>query len=95
MADTDDTTFLVPSSLLDRTHIEIVDRENEIGLTINAKKTKTMQILQQRSKPPKNRTSFKPYESVEEFKYLGTIINNRNVITPALKVLRQRTSICM
>ena len=40
-------------------------------------------------------TSFKPYEFVEEFKYLGTIINNWEVITPALKALRQRTGICM
>ena len=72
----DNIAFLAPASLLDRTLTENVDRANVIVLTINAKKTKTMQILQQRGKPPKNRTSFQPYESVEEFKYLGTIINN-------------------
>ena len=68
---------------------------NDIGMTINAKKTKTMQILPQKDKPPKNRTSFRPYEIVDEFKYLGTMINSRGVITPALQDLKKRTNLCM
>ena len=54
---------------------------------------KTIQILQQRDKQPKNRTSLKPYESVKEFNYLRTIIDNWDVITPDLKALRKRTGI--
>ena len=54
-----------------------------------------MQILPQKGKPPKNRTSFRLYEAVEEFKYLGTTINSRDVITPALKALKKRMNICM
>ena len=54
-----------------------------------------MQILPHKGKPPKKRTSFRPYEAVEEFKYLGTTINSRGVITPALKALKKRTNICM
>ena len=34
-------------------------------------------------------------QAVEEFKYLGTTINSRNVITPALKALKKRTNLCM
>ena len=54
-----------------------------------------MQILPQKGKPPKNRASFRLYEVVEEFKYLGTTINSRGVITPALKALKKRTNFCM
>ena len=75
IAYTDDIVFLTSASLLNIIFTEMVDRANEIGLTINVKKTKTMQILQQRGKPQKYRTSLKPYESLEELKYLGTIIN--------------------
>ena len=79
----DDIAFLASTSLLDRTLTEMTQMANDIGMTINAKKTKTMQILPQKDKPPKNRTSFRPYEIVDEFKYLGTMINSRGVITPS------------
>ena len=62
---------------------------------INARKKKTMQILPNKGKPPKKRTSFRPYEAVEEFKYLGTTINSRGVITPALEALMKKTNICI
>ena len=58
-------------------------------------KDKYMQILRQRGKPPKNRTSFRLYEAVEEFKYLEMTINSRGVITPGLKALKKRTNICI
>ena len=54
-----------------------------------------MQVLRQRGKPLRNKTSFRPYEAVEEFKYLGTTINSRSVITPALQALKKRTNLCM
>ena len=63
-----------------------------MGLTINAKKTKTMQVQQSKGKPLKNKASFKPYESVEEFSYLGTLISSRGTIILAFKALKQRTA---
>ena len=44
----DDIAFLAPASLLDRTLTEMAQMANEIGMTINAKKTKTLQVLRQR-----------------------------------------------
>ena len=64
--------FLASVSLLDKTLTGMVDRVNEIGFTINAKKIKLCKSYN-RDKPLKNRTSFKPNEAVEEFKYLSTI----------------------
>ena len=54
-----------------------------------------MQILPQKGKPPKNRTSFRLYEALEKFKYLGTTIKSRGIITPTLKTLKKRMNICM
>ena len=73
----------------------MVQMAKDIRMTINAKKTKTMQILRQRGKPPKNMTSFRLYEGVDEFKYLGTSINSRSVITPELQVMKKRTNLCI
>ena len=39
-----------------------------MGLRIKAKKTKSMQVLQPKGKPPKYKVSFKSYEAVEEFR---------------------------
>ena len=91
----DDITFLAPASLLDRTLTEMVQMANDIVMTINAKKTNTMQILHQRGKPLRNKTSFKLYEAVDEFKYLGTTINSRGVITSALQALKKRMNFCI
>ena len=73
----------------------MAQKATDIGMTINTKKTKTMQVLCQRGKPPQNKTSFRPYEVVDEFKYFGNTINNKSVITPALKALKKRTNICI
>ena len=89
----DDIAFLAPASLLDRTLTEMANKASDIGMTINAKKTKTIQVLSQRGKPPKNKTSLRPYEAVDEFIYLGTMMNCKGVITPALKTLKKRTNI--
>ena len=85
----DNIAFLAPASLLDRTLTKMAKKADDIGMTINAKKTKTIQVLHQRGKLPYNRTSFRTYEAVDEFKYLGTTINSRSVITPALQALKK------
>ena len=58
-------------------------------MTINAKKTKTIQVLHQRGKLPYNRTSFRPYEAVDEFKYLGTTINSNDNHFENLSLLKK------
>ena len=40
-----DIAFFTPVSLLDRTLTELTELANNIRMTINAKKTKSMQIL--------------------------------------------------
>ena len=40
-----DIAFLAPASLLDRTLIELTEKANNIGMTINAKKKKSMHII--------------------------------------------------
>ena len=91
----DDIAYLAPASLLDRTLTEMANKATDIGMTINAKKNKTMQVLRQRGKPLQNKTSFRSYEAVDEFKYLETTINSRSVITPALKALKKKTNLCI
>jgi len=90
-----DISFFFPASLLVRTLTEFSEKTNSIRMTISAKKTKNLQLLWQRSQPPKNRNQFRPYESVKEFKYLGMTLSNRGLITPTLKALEKRMTICM
>ena len=58
-------------------------------------KQKPCRSYHRRKNHQKKRTSFRLYEVVEEFKYLGMTINSKGVITPALTALKKRTNICM
>jgi hypothetical protein len=66
---------------------DLVIASKEIGLEVNAEKTKYM-VMSRHQKAGQNhniKIDSKSFERVEEFKYLGTTLTNRN---PFMKKLR-------
>jgi sorting nexin-29 len=66
---------------------DLVIASKEIGLEVNAEKTKYM-VMSQNQNAGRNhniKVNNKSFERVEEFKYLGTILTNRNAIHEEIK----------
>jgi hypothetical protein len=66
---------------------DLVITSKEIGLDVNAEKTKYM-VMSQNQNAGQNyniKLNSKSFESVEEFKYLGTTVTNRNSIHEEIK----------
>jgi hypothetical protein len=65
----------------------LMDASKEVGLEINAEKTKYM-MLTRHQNVGQNRDikiGNSPFENVSQFKYLGTIVTNQNSIQEELK----------
>lgn len=64
----------------------IEEKARKVGLKVNQEKTKYMIVRKDISTPitPHIRINNKEYETVENFKYLGVLINENNQIEPEL-----------
>jgi hypothetical protein len=75
---------------------DLVIATKEIGLEVNAEKTKYMVISQNQNAGhnPNIKTDNKSFERVEEFKYLGATLTNQNSIHEEIKSRLQSGNAC-
>jgi hypothetical protein len=68
-------------------HGTLIDASKEVGLEINVDKTKYM-LLSRHQNVGQNRNikiANRSFENVSQFKYLGTIVTNQNLIQKEIK----------
>jgi hypothetical protein len=65
----------------------LIDFSKEVGLEINVEKTKYMLLSRQQNVSQNRdiRIANRSYENVSQFKYLGTIVTNQNLIQEEIK----------
>jgi hypothetical protein len=65
----------------------LIDASKEVGLQINAKKTKYMLLSrhQNAGQNKDSKTANRPFENVSHFKYLGMTVTNQNLIQEEIK----------
>jgi hypothetical protein len=66
----------------------LIDASKEVGLEVNAKKTKYMLLShhQNAGQNMDSKTANRPFENVSHFKYLGTTVTNQNLIQEEIKM---------
>jgi len=77
--------------------VALVVASKEIGLEVNANKTKYLVMSQDQNAGQSHniKTDNSVFERVEEFKYLGTTLTNQNFIQEEIKsILKSRNSCC-
>jgi hypothetical protein len=74
----------------------LIGASNEVGLEINAEKTKYMLLSRHQNAEQNHRTKIgqRSFENVAQFKYLGTTITNQNLIQEEIKIRLNSSNAC-
>jgi ribosomal protein S2 len=68
----------------------LIDASKEVGLEVNAEKTKYMLLSRPQNAGQNNNIKIgnRSFENVVQFKYLGTTVTNQNLIQEEIKRLK-------
>jgi hypothetical protein len=74
----------------------LIDASKEVGLQVNAEKTKYTLLSRQQNAGQNNyiKTGNICFENVEQFRYLGTMITNQNLIQEEIKERLNSSNVC-
>jgi hypothetical protein len=73
----------------------LIDTSNEVGLEVNAEKSKYMLLsCQQSARQNMTKIANRCFENVAQFRYLGTTITNRNLIQEEIKRILNSGNAC-